>query len=76
MIYKILGLFAATLTPHNKDSLRHWENLPQAIQIQLSKTQKAFSQFLVQFLKSISIFERFEKKHDPQSLCISKIIDC
>ena len=34
-----------------------------------------FSQFLSALLKSKSNFERFEKKDEPQILCISEIID-
>ena len=35
--------------------------------MQLSKKQNIFSQFSVQFVKSKSNFEHFEKKDDPPS---------
>ena len=35
-----------------------------------------FSQFFSALLKSKSNFEPFEKNDEPQSLCISEIIDC
>ena len=43
--------------------------------MQLSKKQNIFSQFSVQFVKSKSNFEHFEKKDDPPSLWISQITD-
>ena len=41
----------------------------------ISKTQNIVS-FYSAFLKSTSNFEYFEKKDEPHSWCISKIIDC
>ena len=43
--------------------------------MQLSKTQKTFSQFLAPFLKSRLNFKHFEKKDDPHSFCIFEIRD-
>ena len=43
--------------------------------MQLSEKQKTFSQFLAAILKSCLNFEYFEKKDDPQSFCISAIMD-
>ena len=48
-------------------SLRNSENFPQPIQMQLSKTQKTFAQFLC----CIGAF--FDKKDDLHSSCISEI---
>ena len=66
----LLGLFVNTLTANNMSSFRNSENL---IQMQLSKKQKNLSECLDLFLKSPSNFEHFEKKYDPDSLCISEI---
>ena len=41
-----------TITADDKYSFRNRENLPQPIEIQLSKKQKDFSQFFAAFLKS------------------------
>ena len=47
VIYEILGLFANTLTVHDRHSLRYKENLPQSIQMHLS--QKLFPNLLLHF---------------------------
>ena len=39
----------------------------------LSEKKKTLSQFFVGFLKSNWNFERFEKKYEPYSFCISEI---
>ena len=46
-VSQILGVFANTLTADDKYSLRHRSNLPQPIQLQLSKKQKIFLHFLL-----------------------------
>ena len=51
------------------------DNLTIPIQMELSEKLKNFSRFLSAFLKSISNFERFEKKDDPHRFCISEITD-
>ena len=43
--------------------------------MQKSWKQKIFSQFVSAFLKSILNFEHFQKKYDPDSWCISEIMD-
>ena len=48
------------LTAHHKYSLQNSDNLPQPIQMQLSKKQKNFSEFFSKFLKPKRIFEYFE----------------
>ena len=59
-VSEILGVFVNTLTSDGKYSLRNRQNLPQSIQLQMSKIQKSFSQFFAQYLKSTSNFEHFE----------------
>ena len=76
VLSELSEVFVNTLTTEDKYSLRYSENLPQPIQIQLSKKQKIFSQFIAAFLKSTSSFEHFEKRHDPHSVCISAIKNC
>ena len=44
----------------------------QPIQMQLSQTQKTFSEFLFAFLKSILNFKHFPKKNNPHNSCISR----
>ena len=44
-MYKILRLFANTLTADDKHYLLNRDNLTQPIQMQLSQKQKTFSQF-------------------------------
>ena len=44
--------------------------------MQLSKKQKAFSEFIAVFLKSTSNFEHFEKEKNLYSSCIFGIADC
>ena len=46
---QILGLFFNTLTADNKDSRRNTEDIPQPIQMLLSKKQKTFYQYLIVF---------------------------
>ena len=58
----ILGLFVNTLTAEYKYSRRNMQNFPQPLQTQLCQKQKAFSQFLIAFLKCTSSLENFEKK--------------
>ena len=65
MIHKILRLFVDKLTVNDKHYLLNRENLPQAIQMQLSQKQKTFSQFFFVFLKSILNFKILTKKYDP-----------
>ena len=43
--------------------------------MQLSQKRKAFSQFFAAFLRSSLIFKHFGRKDDPQSFCISEIMD-
>ena len=43
--------------------------------MQLSQTQKSFSDFFSAFLECSLNFEHFLKKDDPHSLCIFEITD-
>ena len=52
------------------------KNLPQPFQMQLSKKANVFSQLFAAYLKSTSNFEHFEKKDNPDSLCVFEIKDC
>ena len=47
----------------------------QTIQMLLSLKQNIFSQFFSAVFESALNFEHFQKKDDPQSLCISEITD-
>ena len=67
VIHKILRLFVDTLTVNDKHYLLNRDNLPQAIQMQLSQKQKTFSEFFVIFLNSILNFKILTKKYDPRS---------
>ena len=44
--------------------------------MQWCKKRKPFSKFFLEFLKFTSNVENFEKKDEPDSLCISEIKDC
>ena len=65
MIHKIPGEFFNTLTVHDKHYLLNRDKLTETIQVQLSRKQKAFSQFFFAFLKSILNFQHLPKKDDP-----------
>ena len=45
VIFEILGLFVNTVTVDEKYSLLNRKNLPQPIEMKLSKKQKRFSEF-------------------------------
>ena len=70
------GLLVDTLTANEKYAPCNSENFLQQIQMQLSKKQKTFCEYLAPFLKFTSKFEHFEKKkRDTHCLCISEITD-
>ena len=58
MISESLGLLLNILTADDKYCLHKNENLPQPIQMQLSKKQKVFSKVFVPYLTSASHFEQ------------------
>ena len=70
LICEILSLFLNTLTVDDNYSPRNRENSTNSKEI-INKT-KTFSHFLVQFLKSISIFE-YLKKHDLRAYVFQKL---
>ena len=72
---KISWLFRNTLSVDGKYSPLNRDNLTRLIQMRLSWKQKTFSDFFSAFLKSSWNFERFLKKDDPHSWCISEITD-
>ena len=63
------------LTAGGKYSLLSRDSLMQQIQMHSSQKQKNCSQFFRAFLNAASNFERFQKKDDLQTLCISEIRD-
>ena len=74
VISEILGLFVNILAADQKHSLCNWEHLRQLIEMQLSK--KKTSCWIFCFISEFtSNFEHFQKNDDPQSLCISEIMD-
>ena len=75
MIRNILGLFVKTLSRAHKYSLLNRENLKKPIQMQSYQKQKLFSQLFPVILKSRLNFQYFQKKDDPHSRYILKIMD-
>ena len=65
--FEISSLFPNTLSANSRYSLLNRDNLMQAIQMQLSRKQKTFSEFFSAFLKSSLNFEHFQKKDDSHS---------
>ena len=61
VISKILGLFLNTLPADDKYSFRNSENLPQPIQMQLSK-KKHFLNFLLHFWNVHQILKDLKKR--------------
>ena len=74
MICEILGLSVNPLTASGKYYLCNSGNLPQAIQMELSKNKKISLKFFLNFLKFASK-KKSEKKDGPHSLRISKTKD-
>ena len=62
MTQKILRLFVNRLTVDEKHYVLNRDNLMQPIQIRLSKKEKTFLKFFLEFLKSILNFKHFPKK--------------
>ena len=67
MISEISAVLVNILTADGKYSLRNSKNIPQPIQMQLSKKHKNFSQTFAKFLKFTSNFEHFEIKDGPHT---------
>ena len=60
--HKILRLFVKRLRVDEKHYLLNRDNLPEPIQIQLSKKEKTFPEIIFAFFKSILYFEHLPKK--------------
>ena len=75
MICKILRLFVTTLAADNKYSPLNRDTLKQPMQMELSQKQKSLSEFFLEFLKFLLIFENFRKTDNSHSRCISAITD-
>ena len=71
----MLRLFVNTLTSDEKYSCRNMQNLLQQFQTSLSKKDKTFSQFLIEFPNFPRNVEHFEKKDEYHSLITSEIIE-
>ena len=56
-------------------SHHRWEKLRQQVQTLLSQKQRIFSRIFLTFSESRQNFAHLEKKHQLQSLNISKVID-
>ena len=72
---QILGLLLNTLAADEKYPVLNRDNLTIPIQMQLSQKNKIFSQLFAAFSKSTLNFKYFERKYDPQSICVSEIKD-
>ena len=72
---QILGLLVNTLAADKRYPVLNRDNLTILIQMKLSLKHKTFSRSFATFLRSRLNFERFEKKDDPYSFCISEITD-
>ena len=70
VISDVLGLFVITFVADKKLTLRKSENLPQPIQMKLSKKLKLLSTCSALFLKSTSNFKHFEKIWRSQLMCL------
>ena len=75
MTGKISRLFSNTLGADGKYSLLNRDNLTQSIQMQLSRKQKTFSDFVSAFSKSSLNVKFFFKKDEPHCWYISEITD-
>ena len=73
--WKFLRSFLNTLTANDTYSLNSKDKWMQTIQMHLSQKQNFFSWFFSAFFESALNFKYFQKKYDPQSLCISEIPD-
>ena len=58
------------MTVNDNHYLLNRDNLAQPIQMQLSQTQKALSNFVFTFLKSVLNFKHLPKKNDSHWSCL------
>ena len=75
VICGILGLFVNILSANDKYFVCYRKFFLQPIQMQLSKKQNTFFQFMAPFLKFTSTSKHFDKKDDLHTSCISQITD-
>ena len=59
---EMLSLFLNTLTADDKSFRSNMQNFPQEFQTPLSKKQKTFSGFFIEYLKCAWNLEHFPKK--------------
>ena len=62
VLREIFGVVVDTLPTDAKYPVEYYENLRLPIEMQLSKKQKDFSEFVVLFMDSASRFKHFKKK--------------
>ena len=70
-----LAISINTLTASYEYSRSNTNNLPLALQMQLSDKLETFSGLFITFLESALNFEHFEKKNLPHSSSIFQVID-
>ena len=75
-VSEVLRVFVNKLSTNNTYFLCNRKNLPEPIQLQLSKKQKKFSEFFAAYLKSTWNVEQFETKDHLKRLFIFEIRDC
>ena len=63
------------MTANDTYSFNSKDNWIQKFKMDLSQKQNNFSRFFSPFFESALNFEHFQKKDDPDSLCISEITD-
>ena len=73
--WKFFRPFLTTLTADDKISHISKDKWKQTIQMNLSWKPKIFSKNFSPFFESALNFEHFQKKDDPDRLCISEITD-
>ena len=73
--WKFFRPFLNTLTANDKYSVNSKEKWLEKFQMHFSQKQNIFTEFFLAFFDSGVNFEHFQRKDDPHSLCISKIID-
>ena len=71
---EIFRLFVNTSTPDDKYSRRYMQIFWQTIKTPLSQKEKAFCQFLIEFLKCALNLEHSEIKEEYLSLIITEMI--
>ena len=72
---QILGLLFNTFATDEKYPVLNRENLTTLIQMELSQSQMALTEFFAAFLKSRLNFEYLSKKDYHHSFCIFEITD-